>query len=371
MTYRSSVLIALAACTATTPTDDDRDASFLGSGKADTGGIEDGSPEAVQILAVANTATADQLIGVVGLSERAADAIVAYRLGDDEQPGTADDERFDNLAELDAVPYIGPIAFGEFLAYVRAHDRMVLVPAASFAMGCIGPAGAAWGSEFYQTCGAYETLHQVTVHDVWIDRTEVTNADYRGCVNAGGCSRPSPIWNIDYFSSDPDDAPVVRVTWDQANAYCAYRGKRLPTEAEWEHAARGEDGRMYPWGASTTPPTCARVNFYGLNAFCNFNNPYVRHRVVGPSETGPGNDVSPFGAIDMLGNVSEWVHDFYDLHYFEYSPEVDPQGPDTGISHVVRGGDYETEASDLRLTLRGDSRDIGGDAGIGFRCAED
>ena len=369
MNPRLCLFLALAGCVATP--DDERDDSFLGSGKADTGGIDADSPEAAQILAVANGASRDTLVETVGLATRSADALVAYRIGDDEQAGTADDERFDGLAELDAIPYIGPVAFGKLLAYVRAHDAMVLVAGTSFDMGCIGSAGTSWGAAYYQRCGAYEDRHRVTLHAFWIDRTEVSNAAYRSCVVAGACSRPTPIWNLDYFTSDPEQAPVVRVTWDQARAYCSWRGGRLPTEAEWELAARGTDGRMYPWGAATIAPSCVRVNFYGLNTYCNFNNPYARHAVSSTSETSAGNDVSPFGAVDMLGNVREWVNDFWDLHYYAQSPELDPAGPATGTSHVVRGGSYNTEASGLNLTARADSRDIGGDSDVGFRCAGD
>lgn len=368
MNHQTCLLLALAGCLASAP-EDERDDTFLGSGKADTGGIDE--TYGPQILAVANTATAEQFVDTIGLATRAADALIAYRLGDDETPGTADDEHFDSLAELDAVPFIGPIAFGKLLAYVRLHDGMVLVPAASFDMGCIGSAGAAWGTEWYQTCGSYEQLHRVSLGAFWIDRTEVSNAAYRTCVAAGGCSRPSPIWNLDYFTSDPESAPVVRVTWEQARAYCAWRGGRLPTEAEWELAARGTDGRMYPWGASTIAPTCVRVNFYGLNQFCNFNTPYPRHPVSNTSETAAGNDVSPVGAVNMLGNVHEWVSDFWDLHYYEHSPELAPTGPASGLSHVVRGGSYNTEARTLNLTARRDSRTIGGDADVGIRCAAD
>ena len=368
MNPRLCLIVALAGCLSAD--EDNRDDSFLASGKADTGGIDPSSPEAVQILAVANTASRDQLVDTIGLATRAADALVAYRLGDDEQAGTADDQRFDDLAELDAVPYIGPVAFGKLLAYVRLHDAMVLVPAASFDMGCVGAAGAAWGGQYYQRCGAYEDRHRVTLHAFWIDRTEVSNEAYGSCVAAGACTRPTPIWNLDYFTSDPPRAAVVRVSWDQARAYCSWRGHRLPTEAEWELAARGTDGRMYPWGASTIAPSCTRVNFYGLNTYCNFNNPYARHAVSNVVETSPGNDVSPAGAVDMLGNVREWVNDFWDLHYYAQSPELDPAGPATGTTHVVRGGSYNTEAANLYLTARADSATIGGDSDVGFRCAD-
>ena len=197
---------------------------------------------------------------------------------------------------------------------VREADdmTMVYVPAGEFLMGSVAGEGA--DNEHQQ--------HPVYLDGYWIDRTEVTNGEYRRCQEAGACTQPG---NWTYSAFNQEDQPVVGVNWNQARLYCEWAGARLPTEAEWEKAARGTDGRRYPWGNEEV--NCLRANYYGCA-----NGPLP----VGSKPTG----ASPYGALDMAGNASEWVADWYDAGYYARSPERNPPGPDSGDRRVVRGGSW-------------------------------
>jgi formylglycine-generating enzyme required for sulfatase activity len=239
----------------------------------------------------------------------------------------------------------------------RDPSQMVFIPAGSFKMGC-DPANSV------ETCSSDEQpLHEVNLGAYYIDKYEVTNARYKACVDAGGCAAPShvnsqtrgPYYGNPAFA----DYPVINVTWTQANAFCAWAGKRLPTEAEWEKAARGGDARKYPWGNDA--PGCSRLNHKGESGYC----------VGDTSKVGSyPNDASPYGVMDMGGNVREWVNDWYQADYYHGSPQTDPQGPAMGGLRVMRGGSW----SDSSFAVRTAGRDsICPDAwyvGIaGFRCA--
>ena len=169
--------------------------------------------------------------------------------------------------------------------------------------------------------GDEKPAHRVRITEgFWLGRHEVTNAQYRAFCAATGRAFPSD-------SNQGDDHPVVNVSWEDARAYCEHHGLRLPTEAEWEWAARGPEGRRYPWGDG-----------WDAGRLCWDQNrgPGGRTFPVGSFPAG----ASWVGALDMAGNVWEWVADWYDGGYYANSPTDDPQGPATGTSRVLRGGSW-------------------------------
>ena len=205
--------------------------------------------------------------------------------------------------------------------------------------------------------------HVVRLDEYSIDVHEVTNAEFRACVVAGKCSPPLHLSSLDrktYFHERKfDDFPVIYVTWSQARTYCAWKGGRLPTEAEWEKAARGPapDEREYPWG--DTPPDCAHANFGGAQG-CVGDTDRVGARPLG---------ASPFGLLDLAGNVWEWTADWFDSQYYARSPAENPPGPDHGSHRVIRGGCWLSDASSLRVTCRQAELPSTQAPNVGFRCA--
>jgi len=239
---------------------------------------------------------------------------------------------------------------------------MVFVPAGTFTMGTPAASGIP---------GDEQPPHSVNLSSYWIDRTEVTVDDYAACVTDGACTAPDPNSSFDTYcnasSNRPGDHPMNCVNWSQGEAYCAWRGKRYPTEAEWEKAARGTDARVYPWGA--TPPTCNEAVFFYLTigvAGCGLDHTWP----VGSKPLG----ASPYGALDLIGNVWEWVHDYYDASYYASSPANDPQGPASSITglRTIRGDAWDDSHSTF---VRGAARlynfPTSWSHAIGFRCARD
>jgi eukaryotic-like serine/threonine-protein kinase len=222
---------------------------------------------------------------------------------------------------------------------------MVYVPAGEFLMGSTDGDPAASSDEKPQ--------HKVTLEAFWIDRAEVTADQYAQCVAAGKCTQPGCT------GAGKGDHPVVCVTREDAANYCAWAGRRLPTEAEWEKAARGTDGRKYPWGNEA--PVCARANYWGKDGGC----------VGGTAAVGSyGAGASPYGALDMAGNVFEWVNDWYNSSYYGGPPVSNPQGPETGNDRVVRGCGWRNGGQyDLRVALRGFYPPALQSDDVGFRCA--
>ena len=199
--------------------------------------------------------------------------------------------------------------------------------------------------------------HRVTVDAFLLDRDEVTVAAYGHCVDAGKCAPPRR-------AERAADEPVTWVSWQDADTYCRFIGARLPTEAEWERAARGDDARRYPWGDA---PDCRAANFgnYRGEGRCP-DNP-GRPVAVGRYDKGR----SRFGARDLAGNVWEWVADRYDAAYYAHSPAKNPRGPAAGDRRVVRGGACCSMFGLPRAANRVAFPPDYTDEDLGFRCARD
>jgi iron(II)-dependent oxidoreductase len=215
---------------------------------------------------------------------------------------------------------------------------MVLVPAGEFLMG---------SNEYTDETPP----HRVYLDAFHIDRYETTNALYERFMRATGRGAPD-YWTDSSFNAPTQ--PVVGVTWYDADAYCKWAGKRLPTEAEWEKAARGTDGRKYPWGEQWDAGRA--------------NSGETRLGKTAPVGSYPSG-VSPYGAHDMAGNVWEWVADWYEAAYYRRSPERNPKGPDSGQYRVVRGGSWGYVPALLRASNRVSNSPGNRGSSFGFRCA--
>ena len=225
--------------------------------------------------------------------------------------------------------------------------EMVYVPAGDFLMG--SPDGVGDEDEHPQ--------HTVYLDAFWIDRTEVTNAMYAECVAEGVCTEPADFSSYTrssyYGNSTYADYPVVYVDWFQAKAYCEWAGRSLPTEAQWEKAARGVDGETYPWGNSSSDSTLA-----------NYDSIINDTTAVGNYTAG----ASPYGALDMAGNVWEWTVDWYDAAYFSKNIQSNPSGPANGEYRVLRGGSWGDGGDVLRSALRNYCASSDLNLHMGFRC---
>lgn len=204
-------------------------------------------------------------------------------------------------------------------------------------------------------------VHEVFLDTFWIDQTEVTNGMYAECVGKGSCvppvNRESHTHLTYYGNPEFDNYPVVYVDWNMARAYCEWAGRRLPTEAEWEKAARGDDQRTYPWG-----------NEIPNNDLVNYNGAVGDTTKVGKYSNG----ASPYGVLDMAGNVWEWVADYYDSGYYYKSSSVNPMGPTrAGIKNyrVLRGGSWNGTSNLIYSSLRRGYEPTHTDYYLGFRCA--
>jgi formylglycine-generating enzyme required for sulfatase activity len=229
-----------------------------------------------------------------------------------------------------------------------AETPMVEIPAGEFAMGSDG--GQALEDE--------RPMHRVWVDRFSMDLHEVTTAQYASFLAA--TSRLAP-WQWDTVDlSQHGDRPVIGVAWSDADAYCRWKGTRLPTEAEWEKSARGTDGRLYPWGNQV--PSKELANF-ALGARFSYSQVLMP---VQSYEQGK----SPYGLHQMAGNVWEWVQDWYAANYYEISPERNPQGPESGQFKVLRGGSWSDLPKYLltygRFKLPPETRN----SYTGFRCAQ-
>jgi len=241
---------------------------------------------------------------------------------------------------------------------------MVFIPAGEFTMGSDNiDEPLAECQSYYTGCDESwfieeQPAHTVYLDDYYIDVYEVTNTLYADCVNAGVCEPPTDAGSAtrdDYYgNAEFEHYPVIFVDWNMAKTYCEWREARLPTEAEWEKAARGADERIYPWGDELDP------------AALNYNQEFGDTVEAGNYDDG----TSPYGLYDMAGNVWEWVADYYSSTYYQDSPSSNPLGPESGQGHVLRGGSWYDPAFLIRASSRLKEPDPVGN-NIGFRCARD
>jgi len=228
-------------------------------------------------------------------------------------------------------------------AAAPAEPEMVLIPGGTFLMGQTGHAD-------------FSPQHEVTISPFYMDKHEVTNASYQEFCEATGRRLPE-FWGMEEYRSGPGypDHPVVGVSWIDANAYAAWRGARLPTEAEWEYAARGGlAGKNYSHGDDLDSTLYAPGGWTGdgaPSAVCSY----------------PPNG---YGLCDMTKNVLEWVNDFYGREYYAGAPELDPTGPGYGKFHVCRGGGWHTGPYCSRVYIRTALQNNWVDFNVGFRCAK-
>ena len=214
-----------------------------------------------------------------------------------------------------------------------------------------------------------QPAHTVYLDAYWIDQTEVTNAQYDKCVAAGACSTPPECdWGESTFGDAAKaDHPVVCVGWQAAEDYCRWAGGQLPTEAQWEKAARGSDGRRYPWGNKFDGTL---LNY--CDAQCEYDQRDETYDdgfpVTAPVGSFPAG-ATPYGVLDMAGNVWEWVADWFSEDYYAMSLAENPLGPDEGTQRVVRGGSWFTDGMGSRAANRFQTIPATHFGLLGFRCA--
>lgn len=235
---------------------------------------------------------------------------------------------------------------------------MVLIPAGPFLMGS------------NEGLPNERPEHTVALKAYYIDQFEITAGRYQKFIESAQRNIP-PTWD-DEAAQAMGDLPAVGMSWSDAAAYCKWAGRRLPTEAEWEKAARGTDGRRYPWGHMQPFVDIANYNrgiwvseaitLVPVNS--GLEGMSVRH---GLKEGGK----SPYGLFHMAGNAAEWVADWYDREYYQKTPDANPPGPTSGDKRVIRGGSWADLPTALRVTSRFSAEPDYEDRTIGFRCAMD
>ena len=237
------------------------------------------------------------------------------------------------------------VKHGDHLVRIRFnlndHMNQIYIPAGEFTMGS--------GTKDKEILA-----HKVYLDAYWMDQTDVTNAMYAICVKAGTCSHPA---HYDHYFDDSKyaDYPVVYVTWYAAQTFCTWEGGTLPTEAQWEKAARGWDDRPYPWG--TSAPDITLLNYNGDHGDIVSAYDYLIA-------------LSPYGLLQMSGNVRQWMSDWYQRTYYTVSPYKNPQGPSTGEYKSLRGGAFDDDFQEVETTYRVYHEPTSAGQERGFRCVQ-
>jgi formylglycine-generating enzyme required for sulfatase activity len=235
--------------------------------------------------------------------------------------------------------------------------EMIAIAAGEFQMGCHPDYNGGL------VCQNMELpLHTIFLEAYRIDKYQVTNAQYARCVSAGVCTAPesNSSYARSFYYGNPAyaDYPVIWVSWYDARDYCQWADKRLPSEAEWEKAARGPNLRTYPLGDQ--PPDCTLANYWGSIEGCVGDTDRVGSYPAG---------ASPYGVMDMASNVYEWVNDWGESDYYQYSPYHNPLGPADGTFKVLRGSSFAGTVASLRLASRGFNYPQARYYYFGIRCA--
>ncbi len=238
------------------------------------------------------------------------------------------------------------------IKFINKKDgsEMTLIPSGEFLMGA--------GDNDEEAADSEKPQHEVHLDAYYISKYPVTVAQYREfCNDTGRQMYRTPDWRLmDYYPIAKDDHPRVTVTWDDAVDYCRWAGGRLPTEAEWEKAARGTDGRKYPWGDDKPH-----------SGYANYSSKWFRRKITPVANYSKG--ASPYGVLDMAGNVCEWCSDWFSEGYYEVSPGQNPKGPQSGSYRVIRGGCFNSHPNMLRVSARDYNAPNCGFNDRGFRLA--
>jgi sulfatase modifying factor 1 len=337
-----------------------------------------------------NTSTQQNTIHILGKVENTDVTKVQIIVNDKEQQANIANGSFDatitltdgnNIIKVSVDGVIAQVNITKIKQTVGGNEiigndgaPMVLIPAGDFQMG----------DSFNEGNSDERPVHTVYLDAFYIDKYEVTNAQYRKFVQATGHKEPegyiyvNSSWALGKPWQDKnyngDNQPVMCVSWDDAKAYADWAGERLPTEAEWEYAARGGlSGKRYVWGNEWPPPKNAE-NF----ADETFGKVFAGWWTIdgyddGYAYTAPVGKFTPngYGLYDMAGNVWEWCADWYGSNYYASSPKSNPTGPSSGLYRVLRGGswDFRDNGLDLRTAARGYNVPSGAGGGLGFRCS--